>query len=63
MNVKGTMVAIVTIIVGIILTTGVLIPVIQDVSSNDIDTGIKKYVHQEQPLGLLPMMADCLDVD
>ena len=40
MSTKGIITAIVTIMIGVILTTGVLIPVIQDVSSNnDTETG------------------------
>ena len=42
MDTKGIIIAIVTIAIGVILTTGVLIPVIQDVSSNDTDMGVKK---------------------
>ena len=41
MDTKGIMIAIVTIAIGVILTTGVLIPIIQDVSSNNTETGVK----------------------
>ena len=41
MSTKGIITAIVTIMIGVILTTGVLIPIIQDVSSNNTETGVK----------------------
>ena len=44
MNTKGIITAIVTIAIGVILTTGVLVPVIQDVSNNDTETGVKSII-------------------